>query len=163
MRLRLRERQRGVAAVELGFVLIVLVLIVFGITEIGRAMYQYEALTKSARSAARYLGVRAANDAEVQTAARCLAVYGVARSPCGGVGLVPVVPGLTLANVVVSEPISNLSLRQIRTEDGGASIDLVTVTISPANAPYRFESIVPFVFPSINFEPINAAMPQVFF
>lgn len=160
---RFGARQRGVAAVELGFVLIVLVFLVFGITEIGRAVYQYEALTKSARAAARYLGTRMATSADVQLAARCLAVYGVARAPCAGDGLVPVVPGLTVANVVVSEPISNLALRQIRTADGGASIDLVTVTISPANAPYRFVSIVPFVFPSIDFAPINAAMPQVYF
>lgn len=156
-------RQRGVAAVELGFVLIVLVFLVFGITEIGRAVYQYEALTKSARAAARYLGTRMATGADVQLAARCLAVYGVASAACDGDGLVPVVPGLTVANVVVSEPISNLALRQIQTADGGASIDLVTVTISPANAPYRFVSIVPFVFPSIDFAPINAAMPQVYF
>lgn len=155
------RRERGVAAVEAALVLSVLVAIVFGITEIGRAMYQYEALTKSARAAARYLGTRTPSDPAVQTAAKCLAVYGVASSPCTGGA--PVVPGLTLANVVVDEASANPGLRQVKTADGGASIDLVTVTLSPAQAPYRFESIVPFVFPSVNFGPISAAMPQVYF
>jgi len=156
-----RNRQRGVAAVELGFILIPLMLIAFGITEVGRAMFQYEALTKSARSAARYLGTRTSSDVDVQTAARCLAVYGVAESPCPGG--TPVVPGLTIANVVVGEPSADARLRAIRTSTGGVSIDLVTVTVSPAGAPYQFRSLVPWVFPSTNFAPINAAMPQVYF
>ncbi len=155
-----RSRQRGVAAVELGLLLgFVLLPIVFGITEIGRAMYQYEALTKSARAAARYLGTKTSSDPDVQAAAKCIAVYGTAD--CTGT---PVVPGLAVANVVVSEPSSDARLREVRTAAvGGASIDLVSVTISATSAPYRFVSIIPWVFPSIPFDPINAAMPQVYF
>lgn len=52
---RTLKTQRGVAAVEFGILLIPLVLLAFGITEYGRAMYQYNALGKSVRSAARYL------------------------------------------------------------------------------------------------------------
>lgn len=167
MKGRAPRRQRGVAAVEAAIVLTVLVFLVFGITEIGRAMYQYDALTKSARAASRFLATRDSADANVQLVTRCLAVYGVptACNDSGGVpsGLVPVVPGLRTRNVVVSEPLANPSLRQIATEDGTASIDVVTVTISPASAPYTFQSIVPWVFPSIDFEPIHATMPQVYF
>lgn len=157
---QLRGRQRGVAAVELGLLLgFILLPITFGITEIGRAMYQYEALTKSARAAARYLGTNTASDSAVQAAARCVAVYGT--TDCKGA---PVVPGLTVSNVVISEPSGDPRLREVHTSEvGGASIDLVTVTISPTSAPYRFESIVPWVFPSIPFDPISAAMPQVYF
>lgn len=154
--------ERGVAAVELAILLgFVLVPIAFGITEIGRALYQYEALTKSARAAARYLAVHDSSFANTQAEAKCLAVYGIPQSSCDGAGLVPVVPNLTTANVAVDVPSSSAALRAIAT--GVGTMDLVTVTISPTTAPYRFVSIVPFIFPSLDFAPISAAMPQSVF
>lgn len=153
--------QRGVAAVELGIVLMLLATIVFGITEIGRALYQYEALTKSARAAARYLAVKDAKTANARAEAKCLAVYGVAVTACDNTGRVPVVPGLTTANVEVAEPDGTPALRNIETSVG--AIDVVVVTISPPNAPYRFVSIIPWVIPSMDFDPIVAVMPQSFF
>ncbi|MGB0129791.1 MAG: TadE family protein, partial [Rhodocyclaceae bacterium] len=71
-----RKRQRGVAAVEFGLLLIPLVLLAFGITEYGRALYQYNALGKAARSAVRHLSEHAPGDAAQATTATCLAVYG---------------------------------------------------------------------------------------
>jgi Flp pilus assembly protein TadG len=49
------KNQKGVAAVEFAIVLILLVPLVFGITEFGRAIYQYNTLTKIVRNGARYL------------------------------------------------------------------------------------------------------------
>lgn len=50
-------RQRGVAAVEFAIVLIVLLLIMAGIIEFGRAFWYYDALTKATRDGARLLSV----------------------------------------------------------------------------------------------------------
>lgn len=161
MSLRRAGSQRGVAAVELGLVLMLLATIVFGITELGRGLYQYEALTKSARAAARYLAVKDAKTASAKAEAKCLAVYGVAIASCDNTGRTPVVPGLTTANVEVAEPDGTPALRNIETSVG--AVDVVVVTISPANAPYRFVSIIPWVVPSLDFEPIVAVMPQSFF
>jgi Flp pilus assembly protein TadG len=48
-------KQKGAAMVELAIVLPVLLIITFGIVELGRALYQHNALGKGADSAARYM------------------------------------------------------------------------------------------------------------
>lgn len=95
------KRMRGVAAVEFALVLIPLVLLVAGVSEFGRAIYQYEALTKSTRNAARYLSEFLPTDASYPTyksEALCLAVYG--NTGCTGSSLVS---GLTTNIVVVCD------------------------------------------------------------
>ena len=52
--------QRGAALIELAFVLPVLLIMTFIVTEFGRAIYQYDTLTKSVRDATRYLTIQAA-------------------------------------------------------------------------------------------------------
>lgn len=151
--------QRGVAAVELGLVLMLLMIIVFGITELARALYQYDALTKSARAAARYLAVYDASDAAVRDRAKCVAVYG--NPNCSAPGVTPVVPGLGIGNVAVPDPATDPELHGIDTGEG--TIDLVRVIIGSPATPYSFVSFVPFVIPDIQFGPIAATMPQNFF
>lgn len=51
------NRQRGVAAVELAFVIIFLLMLVAGIVEFGRAFWYYDALTKATRDGARLLSM----------------------------------------------------------------------------------------------------------
>ena len=48
-------RQRGAIAVEFGLVTLIIVPLALGVVEFGRALYAYDTLTKSVRSAARYL------------------------------------------------------------------------------------------------------------
>lgn len=156
--------QRGVAAVEMGIVLALLVTIVFGITELGRALYQYDALTKSVRAAARYLAVYDSADAAVQARTRCVAVYG--NPDCAAAGAAPVVPGLTVANVDVAVPAVgapgfDAGLQGVATGEG--TIDLVRVTIGPPATAFTFVSLVSFVIPDISFGPISATMPKSFF
>ena len=50
--------QRGVAIVEFALILPFLLLLTFITTEFGRAIYQYNTLTKSVRDAARYLSIQ---------------------------------------------------------------------------------------------------------
>lgn len=146
-----RHGQRGVAAVEFGILLVPLVLLAFGITEYGRAMYQYNALDKSVRSAVRYLSAQSPGDAAQIGIARCLAVYG--KTTCTGNALVP---GLTTAMVSVQDLVNSPGTHQNQTT-GSGSVNLVTVTISG----YPYTSLVPSLFPNITFGDISATMRQV--
>lgn len=150
---------RGVAAVELAVVLMLLSTLVFGAIEIGRALYHYDTLAKSARAAARYLAVTRPKDtgADLEAwkdAARCLAVYG--RPDCASSDT-PLLGGLSLAQVTVREPSTDPAMKSIRTGEG--TIDIVSVSI----VGYRFRSVVSFVVPDITFGGITAVMPHVYF
>jgi hypothetical protein len=94
------RRESGAALVELAFVLTLLLTLFGGMVELGRAIYQYETLTKSARNAARYLSQYSPLDAAAYplASAKCLAVYG--NTGCTGSALVP---GLSATNVVVCD------------------------------------------------------------
>lgn len=96
-------RMRGVAAVEFAIVLIPLVTLVAGVAEFGHAIYQYEALTKATRNAARYLSTYLPSDSAYPLAqAQCLAVYGSTTCAAPGSGA-ELVAGLTTAMVVVCD------------------------------------------------------------
>lgn len=143
------RKQRGVASVELGILIIPLVLLVFGTSEYGRAIYQYNSLLKSSRDAARYLSERGpGDDADVATA-KCLAVYG--NEGCSGAALVP---GLTTAMVSVCDSVSCPTTNIILAP---GTVDLVTVSITG----YPFTSLVPFIAPSISFNTISTTMRQI--
>jgi len=153
----LRTDQRGIAAVELAIVLPLLLAIVFGVTELGRAMYQYDALTKAARGAARYLSVYDPADADVRARAVDIAVCGAPG--CGSAS--SVVPGLSAAHVAIADAKSDPTLASVQTGQG--TIDMVRVTIGAPAAAYAFDPLVPFITPRITFGPIVAVMPQAFF
>lgn len=148
-------RQGGAAAVELALLLIPLVILAFGVTEFGRAIYQYNAITKSVRDSVRHLSHFAPGDAVRIAEAKCLATYG--KTSCSD-GDVPLLPGLSTSNVTVRDrsvvddaPSYNLQ------ETGRGTINLVAVEVNG----YAFTSLVPFVVPSFNFGTIRATMPQV--
>lgn len=54
----MKNKQSGVAIVEFALVLPLLLILTFITTEFGRALYQYNILTKSVRDAARYLSTQ---------------------------------------------------------------------------------------------------------
>ena len=56
------KQQQGVAMIEMAITMSLLIFIVFGITEFGRAIYQYDTLAKAARDAARYLSTKGPGD-----------------------------------------------------------------------------------------------------
>lgn len=132
---------RGVAALEFAVLLIPLVILTFGMTELGRAFHYYNGLIKSTRDASRYLSMLSRGEGEVQ--ARCLAVYG--QTQCDGEVLVP---GLTTDMVVISY--------ESGVETGHGAIDLVQVTISE----FPFRSLVPMVIADMVFGPIASTMRQ---
>jgi Flp pilus assembly protein TadG len=145
------SRQRGVAAVEFGIVLIPLVLLAFGITELGRAFFQYNTLAKATRDAARFLSQQGPGDPVDVTKAQNLVVYGNAT----GTGT-PLVPGLAAANESVCDSVSCPSTHAAQPTGSGV-VNLVTVTVTG----FAFTSFVPFVVPSLTFNDISTTMRQV--
>jgi Flp pilus assembly protein TadG len=134
-----RRRMRGAAAVELAIVLLPLLVLAFGTTEIGRALYYYNQAVAATRDATRYLTM--VGEDQGADVARCLAVFG--RGDCGGT---PIVPGLT-TDMVHIEYTHNV-------DTGEGSVDLVSVRIEAL--PYT--SLVPWVVRNMTFDPIATAM-----
>lgn len=149
------KRQRGVAAVEFGLLIIPLTLMLFGLTEYGRAIYQYNTLVKATRDAARYLTTVAPGNGWAE--ARCLARYG--NTACTGTLLAP---GLTDDKVVICDA-TNCAATHALVPTGSVAVNLVTVTISD----YEFQSLINFPLggltvgaPDITFGGISNTMRQ---
>jgi Flp pilus assembly protein TadG len=142
-------RQRGVAAVELGILLGVLTTLTFGITELGRAAYQYNAIAKGVRDAARYLSQQTPNT-QVATAEN-LAVFGNIT----GTGA-PLAPNLTVGMVDVCDRLSCAGTHNL-VPTGAGVLNLVTVSVTG----YTFTTMLSFVVPNITFGPIAATFTQI--
>lgn len=148
-RLPLRTRQRGVAAVEFGLVAMVLITLLLGAVEFGRAMNQYAALTRSTRDAVRHLSEKAPGDAGAIAEATNLAVYGSTSA-----GTTALVSGLTTAQVTVLDASSSGAHRLQST--GRGVINLVEVRISGLD----FQPLASWLVPAFTFSPISATMRQ---
>lgn len=79
---RSTRRQRGLAAVEFAIVVPVLLLLMLAVAEFGRALYQYNTLSKAVRDSARYysthafVGTTTTEDPAAKTYAISLVKYG---------------------------------------------------------------------------------------
>jgi hypothetical protein len=146
----------------------------FGLTEYGRAIYQYNTLVKATRDATRYLSTLAPGSGRVP--ATCLAVYG--KYKVGPDGLptcqndpnapsdappefVPLVPDLTEDLVSICDA-SNCATHSL-VPTGSGAVNLVTVTVSG----YQFQSLINFPLaglsigsPDITFGDISNTMRQ---
>jgi len=148
--LKLEKNVRGAVAVEMALLLIPLIVMAFGVAEFGRAIYQYNTLTKSVRDAARFMSQRDINNSSYVDDAKCLAVYGTVN--CSGAALVP---GLEEKMVTISS--------STKTTAVGTTINLVEVSITG----YEFQFVFnPLVFfgnsdASITFGPIQTTMRQL--
>ena len=151
------SHQHGVALIEFALTLPVLLVLTFITTEFGRALYQYNTLTKAVRDAARYLSVQdpmiATSDPQgLITKAKNLVVFG----NVAGTGD-PLAIGLSVSQV--PKP---------TWQHAGTSPVINTVTIRIAgcatSAPpcYKFTPLVSSVFGvtfgTVNFSDIGATM-----
>lgn len=139
----MKNKLRGVALVEFALLLPVLLVMTFIVTEFGRAIYQYNTLTKSVRDAARYLSIQTPGTRIAE--AKNLVVYG----NTAGTGS-PLALGLTTAHV--QDPIW---------ETAGTAPVISTVTVEIAN--YEFRSmftttVFGLPFRNVPFSPIRATM-----
>ena len=142
------SRERGVAAVEFGLLLMPLALMIFGTMEFGRAIYTYNTLDKTVRDAARHLSQHGPGDPVIQAEATCLAVYG--NTECDGTAIAP---GLTSSNVELCDAVKCPSTHQSQPTGVGV-VNLVSVTIHD----YEFFSAVTYVIPDMDFNQITALL-----
>ena len=143
-----RAAMRGVAAVEFGLLITPMVLMAFGATELGRAIYSYNTLDKRVRDAARHLSQHGPGDPVIRNEAKCIAVHGTTN--CTG----PVAaPGLTTAMVVVCDSTFCPSTHVITVPDAG-TVSLVSASIQG----YAYNSLVEFVIPDMTFNNITVTM-----
>lgn len=87
-----RQQQKGVAMVEFAIALPLLLLLLLGIGEFGRMLFQYNVLLQASRDAARYAAGEAWDptlgqvvlDDDLRSRTQLLAVYGVPAAVTGG-------------------------------------------------------------------------------
>lgn len=149
--MRAANKQSGAVLVELGLLLVPLILLVFGITEFGRAVYQYNALAKGVRDGARHLSQYAPGDATRILEAQSLVVCGL--TACGSAS--PLVPGMTLSQVRVLDRISDPGGYDLQST-GRGTLNLVRVEVFG----FTFRSVAPAFVPDQPFGPIHATMVQ---
>ena len=135
--------QRGTALVELALVIPFLLVMAMLVAEFGRAIYQYNTLTKSVRDATRYLTMQTPGTHVAE--ARNLVVYGTTVA-----GTTPLAPGLTTAMVTAAWPATPMGTNP--------PIRVVRVTITG----YAFQSMWPSVlglaFGTVPYSDISATM-----
>ena len=153
-----RAKQEGAVAVELGVLLIPLILIAFGITEFGRAFFEYNAITKGTRDGVRFLTMKGPLDpadpssASDITQAKCMVVHG--NPGCSGAARVPY---LTAAMVNICDSWTCPATHAAQPTGTGV-VNLVSVTVSG----YAFTPLVPFIMPNpLTFGDISTTMRQV--
>jgi Flp pilus assembly protein TadG len=137
-----RSNQKGVAIVEFALILPMLLVMSFMTTEIGRALYQYNSITKSVRDAARYLSTQTPGTHQAE--AQNLIVYG----NIAGTGD-PVAPGLSTTNV--SPPVWEA-------QGTGPVINTVTVRVTGYSFRSIFSSAFGHTFGTIPYSDITATM-----
>lgn len=136
------KTQKGVALVEFALVLPFLLLLSLLAVEFGRAIWEYNTLTKSVRDAARYLAIQTPGTKITQ--ARNLMVYG----NLGGTGA-PLARGLSTTNV--PDP-------TWQTAGSAPVINTVTVRISGYTFRSMFSSVFGLSFGNVTYSDITATM-----
>ena len=139
-----QHRQQGAALIELALSIPFMIMLSMIVIEFGRALYEYNTVTKSVRDAARYLSANTPNT--LCPDAQNLVVYGTTTA-----GSQPLAPGLKTSAVSCSW----------QTTGALPLINTVTVTVTG----YHFTSPISSVFGlqlftngGINFGNITATM-----
>lgn len=146
----MRKDQRGVAITEFALVVPLLLLVALITIDYGRAVYQYNTLTKSVRDAARYLSMQSPGSGA--SVAKSLVVYG---NPSGSGS--PLALGLSVSQV--RDPVWQL-------RGSGPVINTVTVRVAgcaTSDPPcYRFTPLLGSAFGvdfgTVNYSDISATM-----
>ncbi len=141
----MKQRHKGVALVEFALILPFLLFLSFLTTELGRAVWEYNTLTKSVRDAARYLSLQ--TPGTKLTEARNLMVYG----NVAGTGT-PLALGLSLTNVPVA------SCCSWQTAGSNPVINTVTVRIEGYTFNSMFTTVLGMPFGATTFPTISATM-----
>lgn len=137
-----KTKQTGVALVEFALILPFLLLLSLTAAEFGRAIWQYNTLTKSVRDSARYLSLQTPGTRMTQ--ARNLAVYG----NLSGTGS-PLARGLSTTHI--PDPVW-------QTAGTAPVINTVTVTVRGYQFQSMFSSVFGMTFGTLTYGDISATM-----
>jgi Flp pilus assembly protein TadG len=142
---RVPARQGGVAAIEFALVLIVLLLIVAGVVEFGRAFWHYDTLAKATRDGARFMSmepVATVGDAATINAAKQLVI--------NAANAANVSPALTTANVSVNcldaafQPVTCVS----GTAPANVRVGISTTWGAASDYTVTIGGVIPFFLPT---------------
>lgn len=126
------KKIKGAVAIEFALVMtFILVPLFLGSVELGRLIYQYNALTKSVRDSTKYLSTVAStvpNYAKFVSDAKCLAIY--ANIGCNGS---PVVINLADKHIIIDPPQSISGVKVITVSVRGYEVDLITTFFDAFN------------------------------
>ena len=93
-----KHKQQGLAAIEMTLVLPILLLLLFATAEFSRLLYQYNALTKVVRGAARYIianpEFNSTNEVIVSSQTKSVAKYLLVYGDLGEESPTPILPNL---------------------------------------------------------------------
>lgn len=147
----MKRAQRGVAIVEFALILPFLLILTFITTEFGRAIWEYNTLTKSVRDASRYLATQPPG--EKITQARNLMVYGnlAGNAPTLAVNL-------SLANVPADTCCTWQDITTTPVNGSSKTIKIVTVRITGYTFNSLFTNAFGLPFGAITFPEISATM-----
>lgn len=140
----MNRTQKGVAIIEFALILPFLLLLTFITTEFGRAIWQYNTLTKSVRDSVRYLSLQTPGDPVAIAKARNLTVYGNLT----GTGT-PLAEGLSTSNV--PDP-------TWQTAGTNPVINTVTIRITGYTFNSMFSTVLGLPIGDITFSNISATM-----
>lgn len=154
------HEQHGVVAVEMALILIPMLVLCFGITELGRALYQYNGLVKATRGAARYLSQQSLASPPTGETADSLRIKAKSLALCGSYvcsDSPAQVAGLSLDMISVCDPVL-CPATHANVPTGQGTTSLVSVAINSGASNFTFTSLVPWVIPNITFSPIRITM-----
>ncbi len=137
-----RQAQRGTTTVEFAIVATVLFIVLFGVIEVGRALFVWNTLTEATRRGARVAAVCPISHASVAK----VAVFG---DPLGG-DASPILRNLSTANVQV-DYLDNTGTPTAVYED----VRYVSVGITN----YQHTFLIPFVVQTIAVPPFTTTLP----
>ncbi|MGY8904551.1 MAG: TadE/TadG family type IV pilus assembly protein [Burkholderiales bacterium] len=155
-----KHKQKGVAAVEMALVLIPLLLLCFVITELGRALYQYNGLVKATRGAARYLSQQSLESPPIGETADTIRLKARSIALCGAPscnGRAALVTGLTLAMISACDSAACTGTH-FNVATGAGAVSLVSVRVGAEDAKFSYISAVPWAVPDIQFGAIGMTM-----
>ncbi|WP_182915759.1 TadE/TadG family type IV pilus assembly protein [Massilia cavernae] len=146
-----KRKQQGSVLIEMALLLTPLLVLAFGVTEFGRAMYQYNAIAKGVRDGARHLSQFAPGEAGRIDEARSLVLCG--KLACDSAP--PLVTGMSTSYIRVNDRTTNTAYNLQST--GRGTVNLVSVEVSG----FQFRSMAPAFVPNFTFSPIHVTMVQV--
>lgn len=137
------NRQRGVTTVEAAIVGAVALTVLFGVIEIGRALFVWNTLAEATRRGARVAAVCPMNHLSIKRVAILSRPDGPDTSPA--------VPGLSTANVAVEY-----------LQDDGSTATSYSQThyVRVSITGYAYTLFIPFIMPTITAPPFSTTLPS---